>query len=98
MNAKTRNQIARESRGKPNPAVTANRVAHAEQAARTRASQNRHTLADMSMPSGTGPGPRRTRVSSHSKGQGEWNVSPYYSTHATVDARWSATVSKNRSV
>lgn len=47
---------------------------------------------------GTGPGPRVTRVGSTSKGQGEWNVSPYYRTHATHDARWSATAHQNRSI
>ena len=57
------------------------------------ARQNRHTLAAPVTPI-TGATPRKPRTR---KGQAGWDVSLYYKTRATIDARWSATVS-NRAV
>ena len=90
MNAKQRNAAARANRGKLRQTLDAQR---AERRETLRANQNRHTLAAPVTPI-TGATPRKTRTR---KGQEGWDVSPYYKTRATIDARWSATVS-NRAV
>lgn len=41
----------------------------------------------------TGPTRKRKRTAVNPS-QPEWRVSPFYSTHATVDIRWSATCSE----